>query len=315
MSRQAQEVTGEWSVPKSPEALGFCLAEAAHELTGRPIAVVVRDSVMNVATIVATSTGTDRRLVGMRIAPGSAIGRACVGGVRTHGSTAIELFGERRRDRREREGEGVVLPLGGEADSIGALVILGPPEVLDDPVLDLLVSMASEAGSLIGEAVVRRQIEARGMIDAVTGQPNQRALEQVMYGHVWRKCSLVHANLDGLDPVGAGMIDAVLRHVATVLRSTVRDYDIPARSQGGGFALFLPDVPPPGALTVANRVRSALAESPFEFDDGHVLTCSLGVASMPDPISAVDDLLPQAEIAAYEARMSGPNQVAVAGAR
>ncbi|MCH7475890.1 MAG: hypothetical protein IIA27_14655, partial [Gemmatimonadetes bacterium] len=74
MSRQAQEVTGEWSVPKSPEALGFCLAEAAHELTGRPIAVVVR--VMNAATIVATSTGADRRLVGMRIAPGSAIGRA-----------------------------------------------------------------------------------------------------------------------------------------------------------------------------------------------------------------------------------------------
>ncbi len=125
MSRQAQEVTAEWSVPKSPEALGFCLAEAAHELTGRPIAVVVRDSVMNAATIVATSTGADRRLLGVRIAPGSAIGRACVGGVRTHGSTASELFGERRRDRRERESEGVALPIGGEANSVGALVILG----------------------------------------------------------------------------------------------------------------------------------------------------------------------------------------------
>ncbi len=111
------------------------------------------------------------------------------------------------------------------------------------------------------------------------------------------------------------MIDAVLRHVAAVLRNTLRDYDIPAQIEEGGFALFLPDTPPPGALTVANRVRSAFAESPFEFDEGHVLTCSLGVASMPDPISAVDDLLTEAEIAAYEARMNGPNQVAVARAR
>ena len=150
------------------------------------------------------------------------------------------------------------------------------------------------------------------MIDGITGQPNREGLEQALRDLIGTECSLVCADIDQLAEVDPGMVNAMLRQVATIFRNTLRDHDVQARIEGEGFALFLPDTVMENAVKVANRVRVAVSESQFDFARKHALTCSLGVASVPDTVSDANDLLAAAEAALEKAKAGGRNRVEAA---
>ena len=65
-----------------------------------------------------------------------------------------------------------------------------------------------------------------------------------------------------------------------------------------------------GAVVVADRVRKAVGEWDFALDREWNATCSLGVASIPETVSEVDNLMEAAAGARVEARESGPNCIA-----
>jgi diguanylate cyclase len=125
------------------------------------------------------------------------------------------------------------------------------------------------------------------------------------------ECSLVCADIDQLAEVDPGMVNAVLRQVATIFRNSLRNYDVPARIEGEGFALFLPGTMLENAVKVADRVRVAVSESQFDLGWKHTFTCSLGVASVPDTVSDVNDLLAAAEAALEKAKSGGRNHAVV----
>ena len=76
------------------------------------------------------------------------------------------------------------------------------------------------------------------------------------------------------------------------------------------FALFLPDTSLASAMRVAERVRNAISASSFRWGrDESELTCSFGVAGVPEPVASVDSLLPTAEAALQRARPGGSNVV------
>jgi diguanylate cyclase (GGDEF)-like protein len=130
-----------------------------------------------------------------------------------------------------------------------------------------------------------------------------------------RPLSILLADLDLLRNVNntyghlAG--DAVLRGVAAVMRSQLRPFDIPCRFGGEEFAVVLPEAGHDDALAIAERIRRAVAATPFgnPTGDGEIrATLSLGVATYPE-LETADDLVHQADLALYRAKALGRNRV------
>jgi len=288
--------TPQWLVPESVEAVGFALCEEAHNLTGRPAAVVVRDPTTQIASVVAVSVGADRRLLGTTVAPSSAAGRASMGDLTATAHGVKDLLGGTRDNRRMRERRGAAFSLVNGRPGVGALVLFGLPENAPSPMIDRILSLARDAGPVARRAATARASERRALVDQITGQPNRHALERAMKEHEDGPCSLLRLDIDQFDQLRETARGAALRHVSSIFRSTLRDYDVAARLRDEEFAIFLPDTPFHHAFTVADRVRTAISESVFNPGGAQrALTCSLGVASVPETSQSVDDLLGSAD--------------------
>ncbi len=170
---------------------------------------------------------------------------------------------------------------------------------------------------------VRQQERLHGMAytDAMTGLRNYRAFcaqldEEVRratrYNH---PVSLLLLDLDLFkqvnDQFGHQVGDRALMHLATVLRASVRDTDLPARYGGEEFVVLCPETDADEALVVAERIRQAVASTPF-LDGEHApvyLTVSIGVATFPWDADDDATLIHNADAALYQAKRAGRNRV------
>ena len=164
------------------------------------------------------------------------------------------------------------------------------------------------------------QMEAR--VDPKTGLFNARhfasalAEELARAQRFDRPLSLIMADLDLLREINnnyghlAG--DAVLKGIADVFRQQLRHYDIPARFGGEEFSILLPETPPEQAIEIAERIRRAVADSRFEVETSSEpihATVSIGVAGFPKDGSGANELIHQADLAVYRAKLQGRNRV------
>ncbi|MGZ6143432.1 MAG: diguanylate cyclase, partial [Myxococcales bacterium] len=119
------------------------------------------------------------------------------------------------------------------------------------------------------------------------------------------------------DAYGHPAGDAVLFHLASIIRASVRSTDMVARYGGEEFAFLLVDAAGEEALILTQRLRERIARHRFEVPalNGDPLkldcTVSIGLATLkPEETTAV--LLQRADTALYEAKNSGRNRVWVA---
>ena len=111
--------------------------------------------------------------------------------------------------------------------------------------------------------------------------------------------------------------DAVLRHVAQVLTGSVRREDVAARYGGEEFAIYLPDRTSAQAKPIAERIRRAVEGARIEPEGGGpaaTVTLSVGVASFPEDGEDHHLILEKADLALYEAKRAGKDQVRESGA-
>ena len=107
--------------------------------------------------------------------------------------------------------------------------------------------------------------------------------------------------------------DAVLREAAQRMQSCIRPYDRLGRYGGEEFLIVVPGAVTSSGISVAERVRDAIAQAPVETPEGRIcVTISLGVAGSAGaaPVE-VDQLLRLADTALYRAKHEGRNRVAV----
>ncbi|MGH3091730.1 MAG: GGDEF domain-containing protein, partial [Gaiellaceae bacterium] len=164
------------------------------------------------------------------------------------------------------------------------------------------------------------QEEAR--VDPKTGLFNARhfasALREEMgrAGRLQRPMSVLMADLDLLRDINnayghlAG--DAVLKGIAEIFRKQLRHYDVPARFGGEEFAILLPETAPEQALEIAERIRRAVADHRFEVETSSEpirATISMGVAGFPKDGADPNELIHQADLAVYRAKLQGRNRV------
>jgi diguanylate cyclase (GGDEF)-like protein/putative nucleotidyltransferase with HDIG domain len=166
------------------------------------------------------------------------------------------------------------------------------------------------------------QLQAEARIDPKTGLYNARYFATTLAGEIARAArferpmSLIMADLDLLRDINnsyghlAG--DAVLVGIADIFRQQLRHYDVPARFGGEEFSILLPETPPEQAMEIAERIRRAVAEKGFEVDTAAEpirATVSIGVAGFPKDGGDANELIHQADLAVYRAKLQGRNRV------
>jgi diguanylate cyclase (GGDEF)-like protein/putative nucleotidyltransferase with HDIG domain len=185
-----------------------------------------------------------------------------------------------------------------------------------------LVAVALAPLLLIHRSLAVQALKEEARVDPKTGLFNARhfaaslAEELGRAARFDRPLSLIMADLDLLRDINntyghlAG--DAVLKGIAEIFRQQLRHYDVPARFGGEEFSILLPETPPEQALEIAERIRRAVAECEFEVETSDQpirATVSIGIAGFPKDGMDANELIHQADLAVYRAKLQGRNRV------
>ncbi len=168
-------------------------------------------------------------------------------------------------------------------------------------------------------AQMNHRLEALATLDGLTGLKNHRVFQERLaeeFGRAIRygtSLSLVMLDVDLFkqfnDTFGHPAGDEVLKAVAGLLQSAVRECDFVARYGGEEFALILPLTDGEGAFVIAERCRTAIEAAAW---DKRPVTASFGVASLSLAMPGYTALLADADELLYVAKADGRNQVASA---
>ena len=109
------------------------------------------------------------------------------------------------------------------------------------------------------------------------------------------------------DTYGHETGDAVLQHVASLLKKDVRNVDYVGRHGGDEFLLILTETSKEGSLSAVERMRHDMEVNPHE--SGPAVTISIGLATFPDDGRTVEELIRAADCALYRAKETGRNRV------
>ncbi|HUZ83594.1 MAG TPA: diguanylate cyclase, partial [Gaiellales bacterium] len=185
-----------------------------------------------------------------------------------------------------------------------------------------LVSWVATHRDVSDRLEAERQISHLAYHDAMTGLPNRVMFQEHLDLAIARarrsglSAAVMFLDLDDFklvnDSLGHAAGDRLLIEVGKRLRTITRDTDLVARQGGDEFLVLVPDLTGPegGADspeavcdTVADKIRAAV-ELPIALGGQEVsVGVSLGAAIFPDAADTRDELLRQADLAMYRAKV------------
>ncbi|MYN02699.1 diguanylate cyclase [Pseudoduganella sp. DS3] len=157
--------------------------------------------------------------------------------------------------------------------------------------------------------------------DFLTGLPNRREFmarlesEQArLQRDVGGRAAVLMLDIDHFkdinDAHGHDWGDAVLRHLAGLMRDSQRKIDMLGRVGGEEFAILLPGADMEAARTFAERLRQRIADTPLQQQGRSIaITVSIGMAGMVAADRCSDAALVRADHALYRAKRGGRNRV------
>lgn len=210
----------------------------------------------------------------------------------------------------------------------GKLRGLGADDILPLPLdagrfLDRLEVHLHYRGMLLQLQRRQEMLMRLAAYDELTKLFNRRSFTEAMTGALERSSAtgepvaLLLIDVDHFkninDNYGHQAGDEVLKGLAACLSSPLRQYDTLGRYGGEEFCVLLPDVDAPRATQVAERLRAAVAHGTFHAGRREVnITVSVGVAWVPGGSAvSVDDFFLCADVALYQAKRNGRNQIAL----
>jgi diguanylate cyclase (GGDEF)-like protein len=173
--------------------------------------------------------------------------------------------------------------------------------------------LASQAALAIERARLHEALKERALTDGLTGLLNHRSILEALDVELSRSrrdgnpLAVLMIDLDGFKQVNdkhghlAG--DDVLRSVASILKTTVRDIDHVGRYGGDEFLLLLHSTALPEAQEVAVRIwRRIEREVHPTYSVGSPIRLSIGIAAAPEHGNTRQDLISTADAAMYMAK-------------
>lgn len=185
------------------------------------------------------------------------------------------------------------------------------------------------AHAKLGEYVVEieslnRRLREQSIRDPLTGLHNRRFFEETATRDAARAArkheplALVMLDIDHFKAVNDGhghtVGDLALRHIANLLRGSVRASDLICRFGGEEFVAVIPGASHEAATEAAEQWRRAIEASPIDLGNGAALRCtvSAGIAVFrPGSGEQLESVLRRADDALYEAKRLGRNRVVV----
>ena len=169
--------------------------------------------------------------------------------------------------------------------------------------------------------ILMKELENAAYIDALTGLYNRKHFSELAKGEVERALRLNQSiytamlDLDFFknvnDTYGHAAGDAVLKTTATVIRQTIRSYDLLCRYGGEEFVLLTTDLDPGKAQKLMERIRENIEHRSTNFEGTEIkITCSIGMAKFIET-DTLESSVRKADEALYFAKNSGRNQVRV----
>lgn len=164
-----------------------------------------------------------------------------------------------------------------------------------------------------------KKLDLISRTDELTQLPNRRDMHRTIEKEVdranrFRKAfSIIFIDIDHFkdvnDTYGHAAGDAVLKSVASTIRSLLRKYDVLARYGGEEFLTLLPETELKDAAHVAERFRKQIENQTIFFGGQEIkVTITLGVAQF-DSSQGAEKCIQLADKALYEGKEHGRNKV------
>ncbi|MBI5023894.1 MAG: sensor domain-containing diguanylate cyclase [Candidatus Omnitrophica bacterium] len=190
--------------------------------------------------------------------------------------------------------------------------------------LRFLTTIADVGAVAIENAQLYERLEQLAIKDSLTGLYLRRYLLERLTVEVSRQMrrkgelSFLMFDLDKFkqynDKFGHVAGDIVLRAVAMILTDFFRQPgDLVCRYGGEEFCVLMPDCPETKAVELAEALRKRIAEQTIVLRREKTrITVSIGVASFPKDAINPRELIHRADLALYQAKEKGRNQVCAA---
>ncbi len=222
----------------------------------------------------------------------------------------------------------VCLPLLAQGETLGILHLLDGPIKNDNAdearmaeKCGLAKILADNIGLGIANLKLRESMRNLSIRGPLTGLFNRRYMEEALAQELHRtkrndvQLAVIMIDIDHFkkfnDNFGHDGGDAILRELGAFLKKYVRGSDIACRYGGEEFILILSPSTAEGARLRAEKIRESarlLSVSHANRDLG-AITLSLGVAIYPDHASEAAAIIKAADVALYQAKSGGRNQV------
>jgi len=238
----------------------------------------------------------------------------------------IRDSGSSKLNWQEREAGQIDIPLISRGNAIGVMQIA--PEtgtITSSRDKRLLVVFTSAAAVAIDNSLLHKTTEELTIIDALTGLHNYRYFHNKLADELRRadryrqKLSVLMLDLDHFkevnDRFGHQSGNVILKEVSVIIRHCVRDIDVVARYGGEEFVVILPQTDEKEAYVIAERIRDSIEKNMFPDSQGRKeiqITISIGVATYPEGVHSLDQLIEKVDKALYSAKAEGRNIVKIA---
>lgn len=207
-------------------------------------------------------------------------------------------------------------------ESLNGILVLGEKmsgEAYSDSDLDFIQNLAKFAAI----AVENSRLYLMAILDRMTRLYIHHYFQERLFEEEHRSrrseapLSLIMSDIDHFkkfnDTYGHQQGDIVLKKTAQVIKSNIRNIDIPARYGGEEFAIILPNTKLADALLVANRLRFIIEKTEIPGQTQPLkVTMSFGIAQFdPGHDEGSFDIIKRADAALYRAKEEGRNRVIV----
>ena len=213
-----------------------------------------------------------------------------------------------------RLGSGICVPLRGESNAFGALIM---GSLRDDAFDAEDLSFAEAIAHVLSAAVRRHQTQTRlaymAEFDALTGLPNRNLLHDRLMQSLAQarrrggQGAVLFIDLDRFklvnDTLGHHLGDRLIAEVGRRIRHCVRGGDTVGRVSGDEFGVVLAELArSDDAALVAQKILEALA-LPFDLGGNEAyVTASIGISVFPSDGADAETLLKNADMAMYRAK-------------
>ena len=168
----------------------------------------------------------------------------------------------------------IIVPFKSRGSLLGVLAAFRvKPNVFGQADMDLLVSVSEHVAVALENARLYDEIKLLAITDGLTGLYNHRHFRERLEDEVTRASrysrplSVVMIDIDSFkrynDANGHPMGDMLLRTLADILKSGIRNSDMVARYGGEEFVVILSETPEDSAVKTAERLRQSVESHKF----------------------------------------------------